>query len=289
MLHIVQVVLSGGVEVPQVFVEQSQAEAAFVACAKQYWKQSYASFCEKAGSDADSYATAQAFVASFDLAERSRIHVWSVPLETAGADDLEHLLPGVAVLQKQREQIQRLVDEVAQAAGVVREGITEVLGVIAGMPAAAEPATDKQPPTVERNQPGRLKSVAPPTVPSTPQTARTELDSEKRKAYVGSIMIMCGGNRSEYKLFTRSDWRKAVYDNEATLEYWGWVTAQIDAHIEKAQQAGYSVIDDSEQSGCYWFQTPDGVVSETPCKAEGEAWCRAGLHLEGSQANSSSQ
>jgi hypothetical protein len=27
--------------------------------------------------------------------------------------------------------------------------------------------------------------------------------------------------------------------------------------------------------------TPDGIVSDISNEAEGEAWCRAGLHLEG--------
>jgi len=281
MLHIVQVVLPGSVETPQVFIDKVQAEAAFVASAKKYWRQSYAAFCEEAGGDADDYATAQAFVATFDLADRSRIHEWSVEIETGGAGDIERLLPGGAALQEQQERIQQLVVEVEQASGVVRAGMSELLEILSGVTTTTEPARKKQPSDSLRSQPGQLKNFTAPTAPSTTQNSSSSFSSEERQAFIGSIMHMSGGNRSEAKLFDRAAWRQAVYSDETALEYWDWVADQIDAYIDKAQQAGYSVIDDTEQSDCYWFQTPDGFVGEISCKAAGEAWCRAGLHLEG--------
>lgn len=281
MLHIVQVVLPGSVETPQVFIDKAKAEAAFVACATTYWKQSYAVYCAAENADADSFAAAQAFVATFDLADRSRVHYWSVPLEDGGADGLERLLPGAALLQERREQIQRLAAEVEQASGDVRTGLTELLETIGGLTATAAPARRTPPSTAARSQPGRLRSSAVPTAPSEAHPPNSTYAPEERQAYVGSIMHLSGGNRSEYKLLTRADWRQAVYSDETTLEYWDWVADQLDEHIEKAQQAGYAVIDDPEQSGCYWFQTPEGVISDVPSKAAGEAWCRAGLHLEG--------
>jgi len=281
MLHIVQVVLPGSVETPQVFLDKAKAEAAFVACVNKYWKQSYAAYCAAENAAADSFAAAQAFVATFDLAERSRVHCWSVTPEDAGPEDLERLLPGVAALQDRRDQVQRLAAEVEQASGVVSKGLTELLETIGGLTETGEPAHRTPPPSPNRSQPGRLKSSAVSTAPSTTQHASTTFASDERQAYIGSIMHLSGGSRSEYKLLTRADWRQAVYSDETSKEYWGWVADQLDDHIEKAQQAGYSVIDDPENPGCYWFQTPEGVISDVSSKAAGEAWCRAGLHLEG--------
>jgi len=281
MLHIVQVVLPGGVEAPQVFVDQSRAQEAFVACAKHYWKQAYASYCAREGTDADSYAAAKAFVATFDLADRSRIHEWSIPIETTGAAGLAQLAPEAALLQERQEQLRHLAAEVEQAAGVVTAGVAGLLEAMAGLSPAAEPPARQLPATADRSQPGRLRSVAPPVAPPSPQSHSTGFDQEKRTAYVRSLMHQGGGSRGESRLFGRADWRQAVYDNRTTQEYWDWAVAEVEAHIDKAQQAGYTVIDDTQESGCYWFRTPDGVVVELPCEAEGEAWCRAGMHLEG--------
>jgi hypothetical protein len=94
-------------------------------------------------------------------------------------------------------------------------------------------------------------------------------------------MNMCGGSREEFHLFNRHDWRQAVYGNETALEYWEWVAVQIDDHIHKARHAGYAVVADPDQPGYFRYRTPGGIVSDAADETEDEAWCRAGLHLEG--------
>jgi hypothetical protein len=287
MLHIVQVVLTGSAEPPQVFLDEAKAHAAYVAVARKYWATSYATYCERNGVDGDSFSSAQAFVASFDLADRSRIHYWNITPEGAGAD-VSQLLPGVAALVERREQIQRLVQEVEQASGIVREGLTELLGFVAGVTGEESCAPVRPSASEDRDTPGRFTPAEFPAgepvaeaADATPQHDDAYYKSKEWKSYVESIMNMCGGNRSEYHLFSRYDWRQAVYSNETPFEYWDWVAATIDDHIERAQKAGYAVVDDAEKPGHYRFRTPDGVVSDISSEAEGEAWCRAGLHLKG--------
>ena len=309
MLHMVQVVLSGSAETPRVFMDEAQAHAAFVAAARKYWAQSYAAYCERTGVDAERFSSAQAFVASFDLAERSRIHYWNVTPEDAGTGATQ-LLPGVALLMERREQIQRLVQEVEQASGIVREGLTELLDIVAGCTGEEPPVTVQPSSPDDRNVPGRFASVElpaeelAPAAPATvgqeapgrlataslpaeepartvPQPSDEQYNTKEWRNYVNSIMGMCGGSRSEYHLFNRYDWRQAVYSNETAFEYWDWVAATIDEHIEQAQKAGYAIIDDPDKPGHYRFRTPAGEVSDISTEAEGEAWCRAGLHLKG--------
>src|SRR5512136_281391 len=105
MLYIVQVVLSGSAETPKAYLDESAAQAGFADCAKKYWAQSYAAYCERNGVDSACFSSAQAFVATFDLADRSRIHYWSVTPEDAVADGTSNMLPGVEVLKERREPI----------------------------------------------------------------------------------------------------------------------------------------------------------------------------------------
>jgi hypothetical protein len=288
MLHIVQVVLPGGAEAPKVFVEEAAAHAAFVACAKTYWEQSYAVYCERNGVDADCFSSAQAFVAAFDLADRSRIHYWSVTPEDAGAGSVDAVLPGAAALQERREQILRLADEVEQASGIIREGLTELLDTLAGLTGTATAGDiPRVQPASGQDASGRLAatelpaSELPATQQEAPQPSAEQYDTKEWKDYVESIKNMCGGSRSEFHLFNRYDWRQAVYNNKTSFEYWQWVAVTIDEYIERAQQAGYAVVPDPDKPGHYRFRTPDGVVSDISNDTEGEAWCRAGLHLEG--------
>jgi len=284
MLHIVQVVLSGSAEAPQAYFAEDAAQAAFVDCAKKYWSQSYAAFCERSGLDGACFSSAQAFVATFDLADRSRIHYWS----TAPEDGAASLLPGVEVLKEQRERIERLAQDLEQASGAVREGVAGLLNTIAELTGdvtvvAARPAGEQDAP---RHLVAPAEPTAAPAPAAAPQPPKEMYNTREWKEYVESIKNMCGGNRSEYHLFTRQDWRQAVYSDQTSFEYWEWVAATIDHHIEKAQQAGYSVVPDPDKPGRYRFRTPDGVVSDIDTDTEGESWCRAGLHLEGKGENS---
>jgi hypothetical protein len=282
MLHIVQVVLSGSAETPKVYLDEGAARAAFVDCAKMYWAQSYAAYCERNGVDSALFSSAQAFVATFDLADRSRIHYWPITPEDEAAGGAGSLLPGVEALKERRGLIERLVRDLEQASGAVREGLTGLLETIAELTGDVTGVVAR--PVGETAAPGRLAAAEPPTPPApepAPQPAADMYNTQEWKEYVEDIKNMCGGNRSEFHLFTRYDWRQAVYSEQTSFEYWEWVAATIDQYIEKAQQAGYSVVADPDEPGRYRFRTPDGVVSDISSEAEGEAWCRAGLHLEG--------
>jgi hypothetical protein len=282
MLYLVQVVLSGVAEIPRVFLDGAKAESAFVECVKTYWAQSYAAYCERHGVDSDCFSSAQGFIAALDLADRSRVHYWSVTPEDAAAGGLTQLFARAESLRERQEHIRRLAGEVEQASCAVKEGLTELLGAIADLAGEvpdmeARPA-EKQSAGIPEKDVG-LPSSPPPR--ETPAKSADTYNTREWKAYVESIKGMCGGNRAEFHLFTRADWRQAVYSNATSFEYWEWVAARIDDCIEAAQNAGYSVIDDPEHPGHYRFKTPDGVVSEISCSAEGDAWCRAGLHAEG--------
>jgi len=286
MLYLVQVVLSGSAETPKAYVAEGAAKAGFVDCAKKYWAQSYAAYCERNSVDSACFSSAQAFVATFDLADRSRIHYWSVTPEDAVAGGASSLFPGVEVLKKRRECIERLVQDVEQASGAVREGLIELLGTIADLTGDVTGAAAQ--PVGEPDAPGRLAAAERPSspIPEAASQPSVEMYNTKEwKEYVEAIKNMCGGNRSEFHLFTRYDWRQAVYSEQTSFEYWEWVAASIDHYIEKAQQAGYSIVADPEMPERYRFKTPDGVVSEISDEAEDEAWCRAGLHLEGKGRN----
>lgn len=277
MLHIVQAVLSGSAESPKVYLEEAAAHAAFVGCAKTYWASSYAAYCDRNGVDPEKFASAQAFVASFDLADRSRIYYWTLaPEDASGEGNL--LLPGVAVLAEGKERIEELAHEVRRASDGVQAGVAALLDTIAELTGGGPCAVAS--PSGGGDAPGRL-APAEPEPQEAPQPPADQYKTKEWKEYVASIMNMCGGNRSEFHLFTRENWRQAVYSNATSFEYWDWVAATIDHYIEKAQHAGYSVIDDPDHPGRYRFKTPDGVVSEVTSEAQGEAWCRAGLHLEG--------
>jgi len=282
MLHIVQVVLSAGAEAPRVFLTEEAARGAFVDCAKKYWAQSYAAYCERSGLDGNSFSSAQAFVATFDLADRSRIHYWSLAPEDASAGGANSLLPVVEVLKERRESIERLAQDLEQASGAVRGGLSELLQTIAGLTGEETALAART--ANEQDRPRPMATADPPaasTPQAAPQPSAEMYNSREWKEYVETIKNMCGGSRSEYHLFTRHDWRQAVYSEQTPFEYWEWVAATIDHYIEKAQQAGYSVVADPDKPGRFRFRTPDGVVSDIATEAEGEAWCRAGLHLEG--------
>jgi hypothetical protein len=284
MLHIVQLVLSGSAETPQIFCAETAAHAAFVECTKRYWAQSYAAYCERNGVSSGDFSSAERFVASFDLADRSRIHYWVVTPEDAGSAGLGQLLPGGADLLERRERVLQLAREVEQASGAIRERLAELLDAVATLGSDGTGRNDQFVPTAQGDdQSGQTATfeIPPPSAAqdAAPPSAR-KYDAGAWKAYVQSVMNMCGGNRGEFHLFTRHDWRQAVYGNETGFEYWEWVAVQIDEHVEKARNAGYSVVGDPDQPGYYRFRTPDGTVSDSADETEDEAWCRAGLHLE---------
>jgi hypothetical protein len=277
MVHLVQVLLSGCAEAPRAFCEETAARTAYVAAAKKYWAQSYAAYCERSGLDSNDFASAQAFVAGFDLAERSRLHYWTIKAEDAPGGQLA----GLTVLQEGRQRLAQLAATLEQTSAAVREELTLLLASITPLPDETAVAAPR--PTGAADSPRSLGGTEPAAAPvkAAVQPATDTYNTKEWHDYVETIKNMCGGNRSEYHLFTRQDWRQAVYSNQTAFEYWQWVAATIDDHIERAQQAGYGVEPALDMPGHYRFRTPDGSLSDSLSPAEGEAWCRAGLHLDG--------
>ncbi len=282
MVHIVQLVLHGNVETPQVYSDEVAARAAYVEFVKRYWANSYGAFCQGRGVDSESFPSAREFISSLDLADRSRVHYWALPAEDAGEPLSSELSTGLDSLKDCGERLGRLLADLDQASTAVRAEVSSLLATVAGLSGEVPPATADQ--AQGADAPRRLEAAAEPEQPpaATPAYPSAEMfGSREWQEYVATIRNMCGGGRSEYHLFTRSDWRQAVYSNETAFEYWDWVAAMIDLHIERAQQAGYIVVADGEKPGCYRFKSPEGVLGDSCCEAEGEAWCRAGLHLAG--------
>ncbi len=87
MVHIVQVVMWGVAETPQLFADESKARAAYVECAKKHWGQRYAAYCEHHGLSSDTFDSAQGFVDTLDVSEKSRIHYWTVNADELGLGD----------------------------------------------------------------------------------------------------------------------------------------------------------------------------------------------------------
>ena len=282
MLHIVQVVLSGSAEIPKLFFDEAKAESAYVECAKEYWGQSYPAYCDRNGVSRDCFSSAKAFFKTFDLADKSRINYWIVKPEETGLDKLNLLLLGPESIKERREHILRLTKEVEQTSLAVKEGLTVLLDKIADL---ADNVDSLDGMFTDDQYVGRPEgdSVLPSSL--LPQEEPEEIDEKYKtpewKKYVESVKNMCGGSSGEFRLFTRHDWRQDVYSNLTSFEYWEWVAAKIDTCTGKAEKAGYSVVEDSDQPGQYKFKTPDAIWSKISCNTEEEAWCHACLHSDG--------
>ena len=282
MLHIVQVVLSGNAEIPKLFFDEAAAEAAYVACAKEYWANSYPAYCDRNGVSQDSFLSAKAFVKSFDRADKSRIQYWIVKPEESGLDTVKLLLSGAESGKERREHILRLTKEVEQTSRAVKEGLTELLDTIAEL---SDSVTGLDVTRTDDQYAGRPEVES--RLPSSPLPHEEPVEVAEKykrpewKKYVESVKNMCGGSSGEFRLFTRHDWRQDVYSNLTSFEYWEWVAAKIDTCTGKAEKAGYSVVEDSDQPGQYKFKTPDAIWSKISCNTEEEAWCHACLHSDG--------
>ena len=275
MLHIVQVVFAGVAATPQVFLDQAAAESAFVEQVKGSWRQSYSAYCEGSDAAMDAFASARAFLDTLDLSEKGRINYWTVSPEGGRPDTLQDL----AGLRQLRENIGKLVKQVETRSAAVRDelsGLLEDIAQLSGTVGEVDaPAAAVQPVAPEG-------STAPAPAPAQ-KTERVE-DAEKYatkewKSFVGFIMNLSGGSRSDFPLLPRPDWRQEVYSDLTELEYWEWVAVKIDKYKEAAEKAGYSVIADPASPGHYKFKTPDGTVAEPSFISDWEAWCYAGMEV----------
>jgi hypothetical protein len=298
MLHIVQVVFAGVSDTPQVFLDQAKAESAFVEQVKKTWKQSYPVHCEASGVEIDAIASAKSFLETLDLSEKSRINYWVVGPEDA---DLAGMLRELAEFRQRQENVGKLVRQVDQKSSAIRDRLTGLLDDIAKLSGHFEDtgASPNEIPGGWPGLPGGLPFAAGPAFGSTPTPAPAstptpasvpakcveegecaEIYTTKEwKNFVGMIMNTSGGNRSEFSLLPRTDWRQAVYSDETHLEYWDWAAEMIHKYKEVAAKAGYAVVEDQDSPGHYRFRIPEGTVDETSFYSEWEAWCYAGMQL----------
>lgn len=276
MLHIVQIVFAGAAERPQVFLDQGEAEAAFVEHIQKTWKQSYPAYCERSGVDPDAFATARAFLDTLDLSEIGRVNYWIVDPPDSGLDTVQDL----EALKQQQEKIGRLVKQVEQRAARVGDELNGLLDDIAQLSRSHE---EVEPAPAEAQPVATEVAVAEPS-PEPVKTVEREEDAEKYaskewQSFVSIIMNLCGGSRSDFPLLPRNDWRQDVYNDATHLEYWEWLAVKIDRYREEAQKAGYVVVADPDTAGHFKFRTPAGDLDETSFSVELEAWCDAGMHL----------
>jgi len=280
MLHIVQVVFAGMAETPQVFPDQAGAESAFVDHVKNFWKQSYSEYCDRNGVGMECFASAKAFLETLDRSEKSQLNYWVVNQEDAGLGRTKHL----EWMRQQQENVAPMVKQVEQRSAVVRKELAGMLDDLAHLTGYFADK-DSPPAGIQAVRPESATAPSPPQAePEEPEEAAEEESAEKYttkewKAFVGSVMNVCGGGRSESALFTRHDWRQDVYSNLTSLEYWDWVAAKINKYKGKAEKAGYAVIKDPDSPGDYQIKTPEGTVDKTSFFSEWDAWCHAAVNL----------
>jgi len=274
MLHIVQTVFAGAAEAPRVFLDPAAAEAAFVEQVKTCWRQSYPAWCERSGVGVDGFSSARSFLETLDLAEKSRINYWSVTPEDAGPGALQEL----AGVRAWRENVGNSLRQVAQRSAAVRDELAGVLDELAQL--VAELDAPGAPPAVVQ-APGSQGADEPSPGAALKDEGETaeKYASKEWKAFVGTLVNLSGGSRSDFPPLPRTVWRQEVYSDATSLEYWDWVAVRIEAFREKAQRAGYAVIEDPESPGHYRVRTPEGATEETSFYSEWEAWCQAGMQL----------
>jgi len=275
MLHIVQVVFAGLAEPPQVFLDRAGAESAYVEQVKKYWKKSYADYCDQHGVGTDVFASAKAFLETLGLSEKGQINYWVVNPEDAGAGKMKQL----EWMKRRRDTIGNLVKQVERSSATLREGLTGLQDDLAKLRDCFD-ESEASPAEAESAEPQGAAAPAPAVPePEEPEEPAETYATKEWKIFSASIMNMCGGIRSECSLLPRPDWRADVYSNATSLEYWDWVAAKMKKFREKAEQAGYAVIEDTDSPGHYRIKTPEGRVDETSFYSDWEAWCHAGKNL----------
>ena len=271
MFYIVQMIVSGTVVPPRVFADQTSAQKAFVALVGEYRAADFAEYCAINEADPESFATAKAFSGTGGV-EDACFCYWELVPEASGGAANHVKLP----LQS-GETVLKAVSETQQ----------QVLGVQTGLRSLAEKLTGMSQELIrlqnlfgddgegtgsdETSDAAELSKPAPDALDEKYQTADWQ-------DFVQSLIQMCGGNRGEFPLLSRQDWREAIYGNHTTLQYWEWVAITIDQSIERAKTNGYAIEEDGEQSGHFTYLTPTGERSSTLYKMEDLAWCAAGLH-----------
>ena len=281
-LYIVQVISAGVAQTPKLFIDMEKADAAYVEYTKECWPRFYSLYCEKHGISADCITSAQTFVNELDSSEKNKINYWVTAPENFGLRITNLLLPDTGMCKGRHEHIRHLAQQAKQASLAVKESFSRLFDKIEEL----SDNCDSMNTQVANGQPlvvadGETGGAAVTGRQEKPEQNSPVNKTQEWTAFVGSIRSMCGGSRNEYHLFTRQDWRHDVYSNATSFEYWEWVATKIAYYRERAIKAKYSVIDDPDSPGHYKFKTPGGIVREISCYTEWEAWCHAGLNLEG--------
>jgi hypothetical protein len=271
MLHMVQVVKWGVAETPQLFVDAEKARTAFVQCAGEHWEERYAAYCDHHGVSSDCFASAQAFVKTIDVSEKSKINLWTFNPEEMGLSSAKSPMHPPAP----EEFLQ-----VAKKMVAVKDGLTLLLNDLAKLTDGF--ARLEAPPAAPQSVDGpeRTSLSLSPVRQEKPARDPEEYTTAEWKKFVETIKRSCAGSRNEFNLLPRDDWRQEVYSNRTALEYWDWVADNILNYKEQAQNANYTVIADPDSFGCYRFKNQEGVESEDCCDSEWAAWCAAGLYSE---------
>jgi hypothetical protein len=271
MLHVVQEVMWGVAETPQLFLDEAKAQAAFVECARKRWAQRYAAYCEHHGLSGDSFVAAQAFVNTIDVSEKSTINYWTFAPAAVGLGDATS--PPCGPGPEEFRQI-------AEGLVAVRERLTQLLDDVSALTDRCA-RMDVSPVGAETGGgPEKPALCSPAMAEERPEAAPETYTTPEWKTFVGTIKRLCSGSSNQSDLLPRDDWRQDVYSSRTALEYWDWVADRFKKYKEMAQDANYSVSEDPAAPGYYRFTNQQGSASKDRYDSEWEAWCAAGLHLE---------
>lgn len=269
MVYLVQMIKAGAVVQPWVYVDPTSAQQAFLVLVQEHAAADFSQYCALHGADGESFAAAQAFAA------------------TAGGKDASFFYRPLA-LEGEGEAAKPLqlpLTSRKPALSALTETQKQVLGVQADLRALTEKLTGMSQELIRLQSllgdGGEGEAAKPTEVPELIKPKADALEEKYQTAewqdFIQSLIGMCGGNRGEFPLLSRQDWRQAVYDNHTMLQYWEWVAFTIDQAIERAKTRGYTIEEDGAQSGHFAYLTPTGERSATVYEMEDLAWCAAGL------------
>ena len=268
----IQKVISGQAQPPNVYTDQNSAKAAFTELVRQTSAVDFQEYCDSHHADPGSFDTAIAF-AENENKQGDYCCYWELDVDDGRT----------AHIQKNPEQNSasalKSVTDVQQHVLAVQ---TELHGFSERLSGMSQELLrlHKQ---LSGNQQQADASVTPgirAMTDSVPDEQDEKYQTTEWRDFVQSLIQMCGGNRGEFPLLSRHDWRQAIYDNQTTLEYWDWVAITIDVSIERAKAHGYRIEEDGTQKGHFAFLAPSGERSATLYEMEDLAWCAAGIHAK---------
>lgn len=267
MYYVVQMILAGETNPPKIFVDQFLAKQTFVSLVREHLAEEYAGYCASTEADPDSFKSAHAFAKTL-LDEDTCIYHWEVNVEKSEHPGKDHPLshPTSESFLEATSNAQQQILCVQTELRNLAEQLTGISQEFLRLQQQAD-AEDMDGPV-----------VAPELVEPAPENLDEKYQTEEWRDFVQTLTQLCGGNWGEFPLLPRQDWRKAVYDNDTTQQYWEWVAITIDKSINRAKLSGYTIEENGEQSGHFNYISPVGERSTTSYEMEDLAWCAAGLH-----------